>query len=121
MAKQLTSIIGLAAASFVGFGFANALSTNSRPLSQQNSKDGLKVAVIGSGIGGSSAAYFTRELLGANARIDVFEKDTKVGGRMAVVKVDGDAIESGASVIHESNRYVTKFCEIGGTFQLFFI
>ena len=40
-----------------------------------------RVAIVGAGIGGSSAAYFMHEAL-PDAHIDVFEKDSAVGGRV---------------------------------------
>ena len=113
--RPFGSLIGLAGiAASIGFGFANASSQNARPPPQQNSQNGLKVAVIGTGIGGSSAAYFIHKSLGEDTTIDVFEKADKVGGRMAVVEMDGEAFEAGASIVHDSNKYIKEFCDMGG-------
>lgn len=110
--KPIGSIIGLAGiAVSIRSGYAEAVS---RPLSRDDAGDRFKVAVIGSGIGGSSAAYFIRNLLGSGAIIDVFEKDNRIGGRMAVVEIENNTFEAGASIIHESNKYMTNFCELGG-------
>lgn len=114
--RPLGSIIGLAGiAASIGVGFASASSSNSRPLPQDDdTKITFKVAVIGTGIGGSSSAYFIRKLLGRDASIDVFEKATKVGGRIAVVEIENNMFEAGGAVIHDSNKYMTEFCEMGG-------
>lgn len=42
------------------------------------------VAVIGAGIGGSTASYFIRELLGKEVDIVVFDTALKAGGRTDV-------------------------------------
>lgn len=42
------------------------------------------VAVIGAGIGGSTASYFLRELLGNEVEIVVFDTALKAGGRTDV-------------------------------------
>uniref|UniRef100_K7G3K5 Prenylcysteine oxidase 1 n=1 Tax=Pelodiscus sinensis TaxID=13735 RepID=K7G3K5_PELSI len=65
-------------------------------------------AVIGAGIGGTSAAYFLRQKFGKDVRIDVFEKGT-VGGRLATVNVEGKDYEAGGSVIHPLNLHMKHF------------
>ena len=52
------------------------------------------MAVIGGGIGGSTAAYFLREELGDDADILLYEKD-RIGGRVATVKMGDRFYESG--------------------------
>lgn len=42
------------------------------------------VAIIGAGIGGSSASFFLRELVGEELEIEVFEQADKPGGRADV-------------------------------------
>ncbi|XP_028399919.1 prenylcysteine oxidase-like [Dendronephthya gigantea] len=73
-----------------------------------------RVAIIGSGIGGSSAAHFVREILGEDAQISVFEKSGRVGGRLATVDISGETFESGGSIIHPRNLYMKKFVEYLG-------
>ena len=78
-----------------------------------------RVAIIGSGVGGGFAAYFLREF-GPELDIHMWrKKGSKVGGRTAVVEFDGHVYESGASVIHTSNKYLVdlakkfgKFCQL---------
>ena len=115
--RHLSSVIGLSiVASFGCLGLAEAL--NSRPPFQETKDFGTKfrVAVVGSGIGGSSAAHFIRKGLGAKVDIDVYEQHGEIGGRMAVVEMDGKTFEAGGSVIHESNKYLTQFCELSGRY-----
>ena len=67
-----------------------------------------KVAIIGAGVGGCSAAYFLRELCGESLELHVFS-DGPVGGRTAVIEMDGHTYESGGSVAHSSNKYLVDF------------
>ncbi|XP_030407802.1 prenylcysteine oxidase 1 [Gopherus evgoodei] len=67
-----------------------------------------KIAVIGAGIGGTSAAYFLRQTFGKDVQIDVFEKGT-VGGRLATINVEGKDYEAGGSIIHPLNLHMKHF------------
>ncbi|MDJ0866106.1 MAG: FAD-dependent oxidoreductase [Myxococcota bacterium] len=67
------------------------------------------VAVVGAGIAGSSAAWFLRRGLGAGAAITVYERDPRVGGRLATLDVGGTPVEAGGTIIHETNRYMAGF------------
>lgn len=69
-----------------------------------------RIGIIGAGIGGTSSAYFLRQLLGEKATIDIFEAE-KVGGRTAVIKINGLDYEAGGSVIHNKNKYMVNFAE----------
>eukprot|EP00898_Chlorokybus_atmophyticus_P007516 jgi/Chlat1/7766/Chrsp66S07228 len=73
-----------------------------------------RVAVIGSGIGGSSAAFFVREALGNKAAIDVYEASETVGGRVASVNFAAEIFEAGASIIHQRNEYMKRFSKLLG-------
>lgn len=83
------------------------------------------VAIIGGGIGGTSCAYFLREIFKDLAKIDVYEGN-KVGGRLAtVVMNDGNEYETGGSIIHQRNKYMSDFvtnlgkvCQISLLFKL---
>lgn len=66
-------------------------------------------AIIGGGIGGTSCAYFLREIFKDLAKIDVYEGN-KVGGRLAtIVMNDGNEYETGGSIIHQRNKYMSDF------------
>ncbi|XP_044519514.1 prenylcysteine oxidase 1 [Gracilinanus agilis] len=67
-----------------------------------------KIAIIGAGIGGTSASYYLRQKFGKDVMIDVFERG-KVGGRLATLKVEGHEYESGGSIIHPLNLHMKRF------------
>ncbi|KAK8734428.1 hypothetical protein OTU49_017448, partial [Cherax quadricarinatus] len=67
-----------------------------------------RIAIIGGGIGGTSTAYFLKELFGDNASIDVYESE-KIGGRLATIPIAGDDYEVGGTVIHPKNQYMMDF------------
>ncbi|XP_068131023.1 prenylcysteine oxidase 1-like [Hyperolius riggenbachi] len=74
-----------------------------------------RIAVVGAGIGGTSAAYFLREKFGKDVHIDVFEKE-EVGGRVATTEMMGNLYETGAYVIHPLNLHMKSFVkELGLT------
>ena len=74
-----------------------------------------KIAIIGGGVGGCSAAYFLNREGGSNLDIHVFN-DGDIGGRCAVVEFEGEAYEAGAAVIHSSNRYLLQIKDEFGMF-----
>ncbi|XP_069798956.1 prenylcysteine oxidase 1-like isoform X2 [Dendropsophus ebraccatus] len=67
-----------------------------------------QLAVVGAGIGGTSAAYFLRQKFGKDVQIDVFEKG-EVGGRMSTAEMEGNHYEAGGSVIHPLNLHMKTF------------
>ena len=73
-----------------------------------------RVAIIGGGIGGCSAAYFMRELGGDAVDIHVFSNEA-VGGRAALVEVDGKHYDSGAHFVHHTNQHMINFMNEFGT------
>ncbi|KAG0578326.1 hypothetical protein KC19_4G014400 [Ceratodon purpureus] len=73
-----------------------------------------EVCVVGSGMGGASVAYFLREYAVEPVQISIFEEGGKVGGRMAVVELEGDTFEAGGSVIHPKNLHAVRFAELLG-------
>lgn len=86
-----------------------------------------KIAVIGAGIGGTSAAYFLRQEFGSGVKIDVFESGT-VGGRLATESIGGQEYETGGSIIHPLNLHMKHFVdqlglkvrtEVPSTFSIF--
>ncbi|KAJ3606074.1 hypothetical protein NHX12_028117, partial [Muraenolepis orangiensis] len=69
-----------------------------------------RIAVVGAGIGGSSAAFFLRQEFGPVVQIDVFESGA-VGGRLATVKIDDQEYETGGSVLHPLNLHMKHFID----------
>lgn len=55
-----------------------------------------RIAVVGGGVSGLTAAYRLRRALGADARIDVFEASDRVGGVLHTTTVGGQAVDVGA-------------------------
>ena len=55
-----------------------------------------RVAVVGGGISGLTAAYRLRTLLGPDAEIVVFEKTTEIGGKLRTVELAGVGYDVGA-------------------------
>ena len=70
-------------------------------------------AIVGAGVGGTSAAYFLRELFGNNVDIDIFEKG-QVGGRLALLKMGEHYYNAGGTIIHPQNMYMVNFTDILG-------
>ncbi|KAG5178450.1 Prenylcysteine lyase-domain-containing protein [Tribonema minus] len=70
-------------------------------------KDRPRIAVIGSGIGGSSAAFFLRQELGVQAVIDVYEAEPQAGGRLLEFTYLNSTYEAGGSIIYSGNRYMS--------------
>ena len=58
----------------------------------------LKIAVVGTGIGGLSAAW----LLSQRHEVTVFEADSRIGGHCHTVKTPGGAVDTGFIVYNET-------------------
>ena len=69
------------------------------------------IAIVGGGISGCSAAWFLREALGGELELTVYERDARLGGRLATIDVGGTPVEAGGTIIHETNRYLAGFVE----------
>lgn len=76
-----------------------------------NAMSSPNIAVIGGGIAGCSAAWFLRQALGEGAALTVYERDAQLGGRLATLDVGGTPVESGGTIIHETNRYMADFVD----------
>ncbi|CAM9181548.1 unnamed protein product [Discosporangium mesarthrocarpum] len=68
------------------------------------------VAVVGAGIGGSTASYFLKEQ-GSGVEITVFEASERAGGRTDVFVYDGVTYETGASIIYTGNAHIFNLTE----------
>ncbi len=74
-----------------------------------NSSATHRVAIIGAGIAGSAAAYFAHAAFGSDLSIVVFEQSAQIGGRIQHRPFAGALIETGATLMHSSNEYLTRF------------
>lgn len=70
-----------------------------------------RVAIIGAGAGGSSAAFWiskAKERFGVDVEVDVYERQDYIGGRSIIVHPYGNsslpALELGASIFVEANK-----------------
>lgn len=74
------------------------------------------VCIVGSGMAGASVAHFLRTNASPHSplQLSIFEAKDRVGGRMAVVELDGDTFEAGGSVIHPKNLHSARFVELLG-------
>ena len=69
-------------------------------------KENIKVAIIGGGIGGSSAAYYL--LKNENINVDIYERRDRVGGRVYSQKVLNETQNFGASFLLKENQVIYK-------------
>lgn len=100
--------LSLRALLFLGLWHTGRRSLASSPPELQDQPK--KIAVVGAGIGGTSAAFYLRQEFGAGVKIDVFEPGV-VGGRLATVKIGDYEYETGGSVIHPLNLHMKHFIE----------
>lgn len=79
-------------------------------------KDPVKgrIAIIGAGAGGSSAAYYLQKYTNHGFDITIYEKSNYVGGRTKTVPIDGETsylVETGASIFVSANKILSKAVE----------
>jgi prenylcysteine oxidase/farnesylcysteine lyase len=71
----------------------------------------LKVAIIGSGIGGCSTAHFLKELITGSIDITIFESNNRIGGRLLFRKIKPVVVELGGTFFHSMNLNMLDFVE----------
>lgn len=76
-----------------------------------------RVGIVGSGVAGSSAAYFLRRALGEGPEVVVHERSDSVGGRVHETEIAGILVSAGASIAHSANRYLVQSVEMLGLHQ----
>ncbi|KZF24544.1 Prenylcysteine oxidase [Xylona heveae TC161] len=110
-------VLGLLQASF-----GHAYQDNDEPQTVLSDQAVKRVAIIGAGAGGASAAYHLdkyAQVAGIKANITVFERSSHVGGRSTTVNVFDDLsepVELGASIFVKVNKIlVTAAEELGLT------
>jgi prenylcysteine oxidase/farnesylcysteine lyase len=72
----------------------------------------MRVAIIGAGASGSVAAYWLRKMGGDNVEIHIYDKNECAGGRVAKTEFNGRTYETGATIFHNANEYITGFCRL---------
>jgi protoporphyrinogen oxidase len=65
----------------------------------------INLAIIGAGIGGCSAAYFTRKYL-PNSKITLYEASDRVGGRVLTSDEGPLKLEMGAEFFNPTNKTI---------------
>ena len=77
-----------------------------------------KIAIIGAGIAGGSAAYFTQKFLEEakfeRADIEVFERENYVGGRLKHINFKGVILELGGAAWAKNNHYMMEMASVMG-------
>lgn len=72
--------------------------------------EGPRLAVVGAGIAGCATADLARRRFG-DASIDVFERRSRVGGRVHATTFDSYTLEAGAVGFWGSQRYLMEYAE----------
>jgi prenylcysteine oxidase / farnesylcysteine lyase len=67
-----------------------------------------RLAILGAGIGGCSAAYFAHKYL-PNAKVTLYDSQERIGGRILTQKVYGNNLELGATFFNGANRTILGF------------
>jgi diapolycopene oxygenase len=93
----------------VGVGVDCAASSVLHPSSIEE-KPTMRVAVIGSGLGGLSAAC---TLAARGYQVDVFEKNPWLGGKAAVLEEQGFRFDMGPTILIQPSVLRRIFCEAG--------
>ena len=57
------------------------------------------------------------QAFGSSVQLDVYEKADRIGGRMRVLELNGEEMEAGGAVVHDSNKYMKYFTKEMGELQ----
>jgi oxygen-dependent protoporphyrinogen oxidase len=76
-----------------------------------NSSATDRVAIVGAGIAGSAASYFACAAVGSDLSVVVFEQGDQIGGRIQHRPVADAIVETGATLMHSSNAYLSEFID----------
>uniref|UniRef100_A0A7S3K3V0 Prenylcysteine lyase domain-containing protein n=1 Tax=Aureoumbra lagunensis TaxID=44058 RepID=A0A7S3K3V0_9STRA len=83
-------------------------------LIRSEAKRKASVAIVGSGLGGASTAYWLQQEFKEAIDITVFERENRVGGRMEHMMIGNNTYELGAAIYVSGNKYVSEFVELMG-------
>jgi prenylcysteine oxidase/farnesylcysteine lyase len=67
----------------------------------------IKLAIIGSGIGGASSAYYLLKNT-TNFKIDMYEREERIGGRIDSIVIANKTVDLGASFFIEENKLINR-------------
>ncbi|KAF8634484.1 hypothetical protein AX15_000922 [Amanita polypyramis BW_CC] len=91
---------------------------NSSTLDESTVSRATRIAIIGAGAGGTSAAFWlskAKERLGLDIEVDIYEQSSYVGGRSTVVYPYGNTslppLELGASIFVKANKNLWRATE----------
>ncbi|ODV86734.1 hypothetical protein CANARDRAFT_6306 [[Candida] arabinofermentans NRRL YB-2248] len=71
----------------------------------------IKIAIIGAGSGGTSAAYYLQKYSNSSYEITIFERSEWIGGRSMSVDIHGVEVELGASIFVDANKILMNAVE----------
>jgi len=77
----------------------------------------LRIAIVGSGIGGASSAFLLKKNLGPyypNLEIVIYEQNNYIGGRVKAVSFKGKTVEMGASAFSAEDKYIQELAAMVG-------
>lgn len=91
-----------------------------RANNQNKFKNNINIAIIGSGSGGLSTAYFIVKNYFKNFHIsnkyllnlDIYEKDFNVGGRMKSINFNNSIVDMGASFFIKENKLLLEILKV---------
>lgn len=87
----------------------NAIAFEQQFLTEQNRL--AKVAIIGAGAAGASAAYHLANFTDGNVEITVYESNNYIGGRTHTIDIEGLTFELGASIYDDANSILKNAAE----------
>lgn len=122
--KHIFALIAVSSLPFTIYGLQSSQPRIGKPTTSYHSQDInffhyliFNLAIIGAGVGGTSAGYFLSQTPGLKPIIDIYTKDT-VGGRLSTLLVGGEEYETGGSILHPRNHYVKQFVKKFGRYFL---
>ena len=78
----------------------------------------FEIAIIGSGIGGCSTAYFLEDYFkndkNKKVQIDIFEKNSKIGGNLPFLNYNGSEYDINVFYANSFHSYMNHFSKISG-------